>query len=76
MYELVGKFCMEFRKYILRMTLKEIAGDYSISNVSSFEHGKANKIDYLFLYYNACKNDSMKDEFIKGVFESGGQISK
>lgn len=75
MCKLVGKFCMDFRKYNLRMTLKEISGNLPISNVSSFEHGKANKIDYLFLYYNACDSEDMKQEFIKGVFESGGQVS-
>lgn len=72
MVQEIGRFCREFRKNVLHMTLKEVSNnDFSVKNLSAFENGRANKIEYILLYYNACITDDMRDRYIKGVLSGG-----
>lgn len=68
----IGDFCKFYRKHILNLSAKELCKEssYNESNIYAFENGKANKVEYLQLYYNACKDDEAKTNFIKGVFEN------
>ena len=66
----VGKYCRDFRINYLDMSLTEFCNitDLNIKNVSAFEHGRANNIQYLFRYYRLC-NDSLKNKFSEGLFK-------
>ncbi len=70
----IGNYCREFRKQVLKMSAKDFADitDTNNKNLSSFENGRANNIRYLFLYYNLCDNDLIKELFIKELFKRGG----
>lgn len=67
--EKVGAFCKDFRINYLEMSLTEFCNisDLNIKNVSAFEHGRANNIQYLFRYYRLC-NDSLKKRFASELF--------
>lgn len=49
----VGEFCKKYREDYLRMSLTDfsIETNINIKNLSAFERGNANSIDYLFYYY-------------------------
>ena len=66
----VGAFCRNFRIKYLDMSLTEFCNitDLNIKNVSAFEHGRANNIQYLFRYYSIC-NDSLKKRFTSELFK-------
>lgn len=65
----VGKFCYDFRKNDLKLSLKEFAEITGLNNknINAFEYGRANSIHYLFYYYRLC-NDSLKNKFCKDLF--------
>lgn len=69
MIEKVGKYCRNFRIDVLGMKLVAFCEltNSNVKNVSAFEHGNANSIKYLFLYYNIC-NEHEKDTFLRGLF--------
>ena len=50
----VGEYCKDFRLNTLKLTLTEFSNlrDLNLKNVSAFEHGNANSIEYLYHYYN------------------------
>ena len=66
----VGVFCKDFRIKHLDMSLTEFCNitGLNIKNVSAFEHGRANNIQYLFRYYRIC-NDSLKKRFASELFK-------
>lgn len=68
----ISEFCKIYRMHVLKISVPEICKDtdYKEANVYSFESGKANKIDYLLLYYNACRTEKERTGFVKGVFEN------
>lgn len=70
MIEKVGKFCRNFRIDVFGITLTEFCArtDSNIKSVSAFEHGRANSIKYLSLYYNEC-NEYEKETFARGLFK-------
>ena len=39
----------------------------NIKNISAFEHGKANSIEYLY-YYFILSDEELKKDFNKGLF--------
>ena len=65
----VGAYCKDFRLNTLKLTLTEFSTftELNLKNVSAFEHGKANNIEYLYHYYNMC-SEGLKKEFSKGLF--------
>lgn len=65
----VGEYCKDFRLNTLKLTLTEFSNltDLNLKNVSAFERGKANSIEYLYHYYNMC-GEGLKKEFTKGLF--------
>lgn len=65
----VGAYCKDFRLNILKLTLTEFSNltGLNFKNVSAFERGKANSIEYLYHYYNMC-GEGLKKEFSKGLF--------
>lgn len=67
----IGKKCKQFRKEVLRISLTEFSklNNANIKNVCAFESGKANNINYLFMYYNVCSNDYDKQLFLDNVFK-------
>lgn len=69
MIEKVGKYCRNFRIDVLGMTMKQFADitDSNPKNIWAFEHGNANSIKYLYLYYNVC-NEHEKESFARGLF--------
>ena len=66
----VGKYCREFRIDVLKLSLKDFSEITGLNNknVNAFEYGRANNIQYLFYYYRLC-NDSLKNNFSKGLFK-------
>lgn len=70
MIKKIGLFCRDFRIKTLQLKLIDFCKitDSNIKNVSAFEHGRANNISYLMLYYDVA-NETQKEEFLKGVFE-------
>ena len=70
MVKKIGLFCRDFRIKILQLKLVDFCKitDSNIKNVSAFEHGRANNISYLTLYYDVA-NETQKEEFLKEVFE-------
>lgn len=70
MIKKIGLFCRDFRITKLQLKLVDFCNitDSNIKNVSAFEHGRANNISYLMLYYDVA-NETQKEEFLKGVFE-------
>ena len=70
MIEQIGKFCYNFRKEVLKLTLTEfskITGE-NLKNIHAFEKGRANNIKYLYLYYDLA-NEEQKKEYAIGLFE-------
>ncbi len=70
MIEQIGKFCYNFRKEVLGLTLtefSEITGE-NLKNIHAFEKGRANNIKYLYLYYELADAEQKK-EFAIGLFE-------
>lgn len=67
--EKVGKYCKNFRIDIFEMSLTDFCErtNSNIKNISAFEHGRANNIGYLYLYYNEC-NEREKEVFARGLF--------
>jgi len=68
--EQIGKFCYNFRKEVLKLTLTEfskITGE-NLKNIHAFEKGRANNIKYLYLYYDLA-NEEQKKEYAIGLFE-------
>ena len=67
----VGEYCKDFRLNTLKLTLTEFSTltKLNLKNVSAFEHGKANSIEYIYHYYNIC-GVGLKKEFINGLFNS------
>lgn len=72
----IGLYCKEFRKEVLKLSLKDFAEitETNNKNISSFENGRANNIRYLFLYYNLCENEFIRTMFIKELFRVGDKI--
>lgn len=70
MVEKIGLFCRDFRIKTLQLKLVDFCEitNTNIKNVSAFEHGRANNISYLTLYYDVA-HGKQKDIFLKGVFE-------
>lgn len=70
MIEVIGRFCEQFRKEVLGLTLTDfskIAGE-NLKNIHAFEKGRANNIKYLYLYYDLA-DEEQKREFAIGLFE-------
>ncbi len=69
----IGLYCKEFRKQILKLSLKEFSEITGINNknISSFENGRANNIRYLFLYYEMCDTKLLKDMYLTELFKRG-----
>ena len=72
--KLIGMYCKMYRKNELKLSLKEFCektgGNYK--NVSAFERGLANNIQYLDLYYTQVPHNK-KSDFAKGLFEYSGE---
>ena len=70
MIEKISLFCRNFRIKTLKIKLVDFCKitDSNIKNVSAFEHGRANNILYLTLYYDVA-NEVQKDEFLRGLFK-------
>lgn len=70
MIEKISLFCRNFRIKTLNIKLVDFCKitDSNIKNVSAFEHGRANNIFYLTLYYDVA-NETQKKEFLKGIFK-------
>ena len=60
----VGQVLRLFRKYKLKKTLLDIAGN-SAPSLSNFENGKVRKLDYITLYIKQCKNEDQVHELMK-----------
>ena len=70
MIEVIGRFCEQFRKEVLNLSLTEFArltGE-NLKNVHAFEKGRANNIKYLYLYYDLA-DEEQKKEFAIRLFE-------
>lgn len=70
MIEVIGRFCEQFRKEVLGLTLTDfskITGE-NLKNIHAFEKGRANNIKYLYLYYDLA-DEEQKREFAIGLFE-------
>jgi len=68
--EVIGRFCEQFRKEVLNLSLTEFArltGE-NLKNVHAFEKGRANNIKYLYLYYDLA-DEEQKKEFAIRLFE-------
>lgn len=65
----VNEFCKLFRKNILKLSLKEVSEKTGIklSTLSSFENGRSNNLNYLFVYYN-LGNEEQKEYFKDNLF--------
>lgn len=72
--KLIGMYCKKYRTNELKLSLKEFCektgGNYK--NVSAFERGLANNIQYLDLYYTQVPYNK-KSAFAKGLFEYTGE---
>ena len=70
MVEAIGRFCEQFRKEVLNLSLTEfarLAGE-NLKNVHAFEKGRANNIKYLYLYHDLADAEQ-KNEFAIRLFE-------
>lgn len=70
MVEVIGRFCEQFRKEVLNLSLTEFArltGE-NLKNIHAFEKGRANNIKYLYLYYDLADTEQ-KNEFAVRLFE-------
>ena len=70
MIKQIGKFCYNFRKEVLGLTLTEfskITGE-NLKNIHAFEKGRANNIKYLYLYYDLADAEQKK-EFAMRLFK-------
>ena len=70
MIEKISLFCRNFRIKTLKIKLVDFCKitNTNIKNVSAFEHGRANNISYLTLYYDVA-NEKQKEKFLKELFE-------
>lgn len=70
MVETIGRFCEQFRKEVLKLSLTEFAklSGENLKNVHAFEKGRANNIKYLYLYYDLATSEQ-KNEFAVRLFE-------
>ena len=68
--EVVGRFCEQFRKEVLNLSLTEFAKltGVNLKNIHAFEKGRANNIKYLYLYYDLA-DEGQKKEFALRLFE-------
>lgn len=66
----VGQYCREYRLNVLDMTLTSFCKHFNINikNVSAFEHGRANNINYLYYYYIISTQEQRK-HFSKELFD-------
>lgn len=67
MIKQIGKFCSNFRKEVLELTLTEfskITGE-NLKNIHAFEKGRANNIKYLYLYYDLADAEQKKEFAIR-----------
>lgn len=70
MVEVIGRFCEQFRKEVLNLSLTEFArltGE-NLKNIHAFEKGRANNIKYLYLYYDLA-DEEQKNEFAIRLFK-------
>lgn len=74
----VGKWCKAFRTMVLKTSLTDFCAENgtNIKNVSAFENNRANNIKYVFLYYNACLDDKMRQSFMTGFFALGEEVDE
>lgn len=65
----VGEYCKDFRINKMKITLTNFSNlsKLNIKNISAFEHGKANSIEYLYYYY-ILSDEELKKDFSKGLF--------
>lgn len=73
--KLVGSYCKDYRIKTLDMGLTEFckATNSNIKNVNAFESGRANSIDYLYLYWKVS-NDTERIPFLKHLFQSMREV--
>lgn len=67
----VGEYCKEYRRDILGYSLTDFCKltNSNIKNVSAFESGRANKIDYMFLYSKAIKDKDKRVDFLRKLLQ-------
>ena len=68
----LGEYCKYFRKFVLRKTLKDVCenSDIKVTSLSAFENGRANNIDYIYLYLSVCDGEQRK-KFLEECFNYG-----
>ena len=65
----VGEYCKDYRINKMKITLTNFSNlsKLNIKNLSAFEHGKANSIEYLYYYY-ILSEEELKKDFSTGLF--------
>lgn len=65
----LGSYCKQYRENTLNISLTDFAKrtESDLKNVSAFEHGKANNIMYLCLYYKMTPK-SKRQKLINDMF--------
>lgn len=68
-------FCKIFRANIVKITLREMSEKFSLNSktLSAWEHGRVNKAEYLFYYYNLTDDLELKKQFLDVIFNSEGK---
>lgn len=61
----LGKYCHEYRVSI-GASLRDVAGEVNVKNVSSFEHGRSSHVKYLLYYGRLADVRGEYDLFIDG----------
>lgn len=64
----IGKYCREFR-YNVGASLKDVAGEHLVKNVSGFEHGRSSHMKYLLYYSQLADRTGLLPLFILGLGE-------
>jgi hypothetical protein len=66
----IGNYCKEYRTNILQLTLTDVSEkmNVNIKNLSAFENGRANNINYLFIYWKLSTDEKQRVEFLKNMF--------
>lgn len=66
--------CKLFRTTICNITLEQMSNKVNVNmkNLSAWENGRSNKVEYLFYYYDIL-DEFAKKQFIDAVFNSDGK---
>lgn len=62
----IGEYCRFYRIVVLKLTLKEVAGE-DYKNLSNFEHGRSSNIKHMLKYVEKCETRQQKIEFLEGL---------